>query len=548
MTQKFADADIKPPFMKYLPLIVISLLPTFFYGQSKKFSFKLGSEYSLPRKSDDLSFFGNEKDGIVNLSLKKDELNITRFDPKTLTLTTEKTIELPELTSDFNSETVVDFGTDYYWLHSDWNKKEENEYLYYDKIDVGTGKITASNKLMVKTTKMGGELIRGGGGWPALKLGFKYQFNYSADEKKLLVSYRLAPEERNDKRNYDKIGLHVFDENMNKLWGAEFTMPYTEAIMDNSDFSIDAQGNAYMLAKVYDSDKRKEIDKETGKAGYHYEVLKFTKGNKKIINTAISIDDYFIREASLVENSLNEMVISCTYSKKSKGSGTDGIFLAIMDQTGKIIKYKKGYYEFPLAELEKFESARSKRKMEKKDDYEAPNLKVRNLIVESDGSVFIACEGYYVVQRSYTDSRGHTTISYTYYYEDILGAKINAEGNFEWVRKIPKKQRGSRGRGTMGFKLVSDAGGYYFLYLDNIKNLDIKEDEVPSYHIDGWGGQVVVSKIDNSGAITKEIVFDTRDEDIMLFPALFKRINTNQFIGRATLKKNLFRPLLITTK
>ncbi|MEJ0104086.1 MAG: hypothetical protein WDO19_16660 [Bacteroidota bacterium] len=48
--------------------------------------------------------------------------------------------------------------------------------MYYDKIDVGTGKITASNKLMVKTTKMGGELIRGGGGWPALKLGFKYQF------------------------------------------------------------------------------------------------------------------------------------------------------------------------------------------------------------------------------------------------------------------------------------------------------------------------------------------------------------------------------------
>jgi hypothetical protein len=493
-----------------------------------------------------LSFFGNEKDGIVNLSLKKDELNITRFDPKTLVQTTEKRIELLELTENFNSETVVDFGSGYYWVHSDWNKKEEKEYLYYDKVDVVSGKIIVSNKKMIEATKMGGNPVATG--FYQYKLADKYQFNYSADEKKLLVSYRLAPEERNDKRNYDKIGLHVFDENMNKLWGTEFTMPYTEAIMDNSDFSVDAQGNAYMLAKVYDSEKRKERDKETGKAGYHYEVLKFTKGNKKIINTAISIDDYFIREASLIENSLNEMVISCTYSKKSKGSGTDGIFLAIMDQSGKIIKYKKGYYEFPLAELEKFESARKKRKMEKKDDYEAPNLKVRNLIVESDGSVFIACEEYYVVQSSYTDSRGHTTIRYTYYYEDILGAKINADGNFEWMKKIPKKQKGTRGRGTMGFKLVSDAGGYYFLYLDNIKNLDIKEDEVPSYHVDGWGGQVVVSKIDNSGATTKEIVFDTRDEDIMLFPALFKRINTNQFIGRATLKKNLFRPLLITTK
>jgi hypothetical protein len=48
-----------------------------------------------------------------------------------------------------------------------------------------------------------------------------------------LVSYKLFPEERNDKKNYDKIGFHVFDDKMNKLWGAEYTMPYTEAIMDN---------------------------------------------------------------------------------------------------------------------------------------------------------------------------------------------------------------------------------------------------------------------------------------------------------------------------
>ena len=104
--------------MKYAFLFVIVLLTTVAYGQSKKFSFKLGSAYSLPRKSDDLSFFGNEKDGIVNLSLKNEELNISRFDPQTLALTTEKRIELPELTKNFNSETVVDFGTSYFWIHA----------------------------------------------------------------------------------------------------------------------------------------------------------------------------------------------------------------------------------------------------------------------------------------------------------------------------------------------------------------------------------------------------------------------------------------------
>ena len=127
----------------------------------------------------------------------------------------------------------------------------------------------------------------------------------------------------------------------------------------------------------------------TGTAGYHYEVLKFSKDSKKIIHTTINIGDYFIRAASLIENTEHDMVITCTYSKKANTDGTDGIFLALMDQSGKINKYKNGYYEFPLAELEKFESEKAKRKMEKKKDYEAPNLTVRNIVVGSDGSLFI---------------------------------------------------------------------------------------------------------------------------------------------------------------
>ncbi|MEP7109868.1 MAG: hypothetical protein ABI760_17865 [Ferruginibacter sp.] len=530
--------------MKNPLLIFTCLLSVVSFGQTRKFTFKMGSEYSLPRKTDDLAFLGNEKDGIVNLSLKKDELNIIRFDPASLNQTSEKAIELPEATKNFNSEKLVDIDNNYFWIHSDWDKEAEKEYLYYDKIDVSSGKITDVNHKIIEATKIAGTTAMRG--FYNYKTTNKYQYNYDAEQKKLLVSYRLTPEERNDKKNYDKIGLYVFDEHLKKLWGNEFTMPYTEAVMDNSDFSVDSKGNAYLLAKVYDSDSRKEKDKSTGAPAYHYEVLKFTKDSKKIITATIAIDDFFIRETSLIENSLHEMIIACTYSKKSKGTGTDGIFLAVLDPNGKIAKYKNGYYEFPLAELEKFESARSKRRMEKKDDYEAPNLKVRNVLIENDGSVFIACEEYYVVVHSYTSSSGYTTYSYTYFYEDMLGSKINASGKFEWVRKIPKKQKGTNGRGTMSFKLISDASGYYFLYLDNLKNMELTDEDVPKYHMDGFGGQVVVSKLDNKGVLSKELLFDTREEEIMIFPADFDRINGNQFIGRARLKKNLFKPLMIT--
>ncbi|MEO6718957.1 MAG: hypothetical protein ABIN67_01285 [Ferruginibacter sp.] len=531
--------------MKYLLLCFICFLSLVSYSQSKKFSFQLGSEYNLPRKTEDLAFLGNEKDGIVNLSLKKEELNIVRFDPKTLNTTTEKVIELSEATKNFNSETVIDFNSNYFWLHSDWEKSTETETLYFDKLDVNSGKITEANHKMFESSKIAGNATMRG--FYSYKTTDKYLFNFDAQHTKLLVSYRLIPEERNDKKNYDKIGLQVFDDKLNKLWGNVYTMPYTEAIMDNSDFSVDEKGNAYLLAKVYDSDSRREKDKSTGAPAYHYEVLKFSKDSKKIITAKITLDDYFIRETSLIENPAHEMIIACTYSKRSRGNGTDGIFLATMDQAGNMAKYKDGYYEFPLAELEKFESARAKRKMEKKDDFEIPNLKVRDVLIEKDGGVFITCEEYYVVVTSYTNSYGGTTTTYTYHYEDILGAKIDASGKFEWLRKIPKKQRGGGGRGTMGFKFISDASGYYFLYLDNLKNMEISEDEAPKAHIDGFGGQVVVSKLDSQGALTKELVFNTREEEIMIYPADFDRINGNQFIGRAKLKKrNMYKPLLIT--
>ena len=62
--------------MKFRLLSLALLVSSISYAQSKKFAFKLGDEYELPRKTEDLAFFGNEKDGIVNLSLKKEELNI----------------------------------------------------------------------------------------------------------------------------------------------------------------------------------------------------------------------------------------------------------------------------------------------------------------------------------------------------------------------------------------------------------------------------------------------------------------------------------------
>jgi len=545
--------------MKSTAWLIALLSPLCLFSQSKKFTFKLGEEYELPKHTADVAFIGNQKDGIVNLSLKKEDMNIIRFNPKSLSVAMQDKIDL-DVSKNFDSEIVTDFaGTDqYYWIYSDWDKKSEKEMLFYDQIDLAKAKLNQSHTKMFETTKVAGTAMITTGLY-SYKMANKYQFDYDADRSRLLVSYRLYPEVRNDKKNYDKLGFQVFNSKLEKLWGGEYKMPYTEAVMDNSDFSIDGNGNAYLLAKVYNDDSRKEKDKETGAPAYHFEILKFVKDASVPVVTPVVLENNFIRFATLIENPQHDMVIACTYSKKSKGTGTDGVFLAVLDKEGKIVKYKNGYYEFPKDELVKFESDRLKRKMEK-SDYENPDLRVHDVLIQSDGSLFFTCEEYYSKSRSYY-TMGHWDYRTDYYYENVYAADISASGDFQWMRKIPKRQSGTIGSNlvnytminnlesnTLGFKLIADSTGYYFLYLDNIHNMHLQENELPKYHVNGAGGQVVVSKIDNGGNVTKELVFDTRDEDIMIYPTRFKKIYGNQFIGRAKIKKTLFQPVLISAK
>ena len=531
--------------IKILALAATCLISGLVFAQ-KKFTFSLGQEYALPKKSDDLAFIGNNQDGIINLSLKKDELYITRFDGKSLKTTSEKEVQLNDATRNMNSEKVVEFGNKYFWLNSDWDKSAKTEYLYATEIDINKGVISNKRQTLVQSSKLTGDMARGGGGFINVKLVNKYWYNYNADRTKLLVNYRLYPEHKSDKINYDKIGFFVFDENMKKIWGGEFQMPYTEAQMDNIDYVVDANGDAYMLAKVYDDTDTKSKEGPS----YHLEVFRFTKGKKKPVIAKVDLGSNYLKQATLIESSTHDILVACTYSKKAKKGGTAGIYLGkLNNENGKLENYKNGYYEFPKEELAKFETAAAKRKMDKKDDYEAPNISVRSVLIDADGSVLIACEEYYMVEHQRSSTRngvyGSGGYYYTYHYEDILAVKIDATGNFQWITKIPKKQRGSDGRGTMSYTLISDATGYYFLYLDNNKNLNLAQDEAPRLHLDGYGGQVVVGKIANDGAVTKEILFDTREEDIMIFPADFRKINQNEFIGRARLKKTLFQPLLI---
>ena len=528
--------------MKYVFLFLFTAISFLSFGQSKKLNFKFGEAYTAPNYIADLSFFGNDKDGIIDVYSKNAKLTIVRFDAKTLKFKGEKTIEIPDASKNFNSEAAVSLNGNCYWIHSDWNRGDQKELLAYNKIDVEKGALMPGGTNVIEAGRMIADMVPGG--IYQSKAVNKYGFTFSADNKKMLMSYRLMPEKGSDRKTFNKAGLHVFDENMNKLWGTEFMLPYAEKIIRSADYTLDNNGNVYMLVKVYNSGSRDEENKEK-KPDYHYEVLKFTKDSKQVIQAAVPAGDNFINNAKLQVNERNEIFITAVYSKKYQNGNSDGIFLSVLDQQDKISPFKNGFYPFPVAELSKFESPSAREKMQKNNDYSVPNLQVRQVIAEADGSTIIACEQYHDF-----DSPGQS-IYIHFLYDNVFVAKIAADGKLEWVRKIPKRQEDLSPH-TLSYKLLKDNTGYYFLYVDNINNLNLAEDETPKLHIHRKGGQVMLTKIDNSGVITKEVVFDVKNEEnIVVEPTDFKRVNANQYIGRAGIVKGLqglngFKLLLMT--
>jgi len=71
------------------------------------------------------------------------------------------------------------------------------------------------------------------------------------------------------------------------------------------------------------------------------------------------------------------------------------------------------------------------------------------------------------------------------------------------MKVLPKRQKDASGQGDMGFKYFTQNNNHYFLFLDNIKNLELDENERPKLHRDGAGGYLTAYKVTDDGTVSK---------------------------------------------
>ncbi|OFX24405.1 MAG: hypothetical protein A2033_03740 [Bacteroidetes bacterium GWA2_31_9] len=537
-----------------LSISLFLLASSFVYTQSKSVAsdFKVvwGAPYEIPKKYEDKGYFGNMNDGIVQISMKPEkEMIIQRFDPTKLALTKQDNIDITKMPSGFIADLFTMHKGKFYMFYSIWDKPRKKEQLFVQQIDIIKGSLSGTAQMLIEADKIVGEYIQTSRF--SVEKANKYNFKFSIDSTKLLVTYKKIPVEKRDAINKDIYGFYVFDKNFNVVWNNEFKMPYTETMMDNSDFCVDTKGNAYMLCKVYEGEKR---ESKNDAPNYHYEVFKIEKGITDIKQIQIKLDNKFVNDVSITENLQGQMICAGYYRSDKKSNSTDGAFMVKIGDTNELSVMNKGFYEFPAETLKEFEKSRTQNKIEKEDknaEAEVSNLELRKIVLNKDGSTMFIGEQYLlkVITRTYSSGNGQTssTTTYKHYYGDVYIMKIDPLGDIEWVKKIPKNQVGVNGRGGMSFLNFNYEGDNYFLYLDNLKNLNLTSDKAPAEHQDGFGGFLTVCKLDNNGNLTKGKLFDIREKDVQIWPAEFSIISPNIIIGRSYSEK-LSKMMKLTLK
>jgi hypothetical protein len=493
---------------KRIYVLLMLLVPIISFGQpklSKDFKVTTGTPYPVvDAKTKD--YFSDGKGHTISVKTDGEKVTIQRYDVATMKELGRKEYEdFPPINK---IQKTLQIGDRLFYIFSSFNKKARQEDLYSREINMNDGTFAAPKALF----SSGKEATVSSYIEPATMTMFglgapvRFEVHKSFDNSKMLIRYRLKPEEKDDSKNYDIIGFYVFDTNMEKQWGGEVKMPYTEKEMNNLAYGVSKDGKAFMLAYI--------------NASKQFELL--TIGSDLKVNTSkIDIDgSLYFQQLNLQEDNNGNLACAGFYANgvdfkmAFNGAGslslnTNGILYFTLALDGKVLN--KYNFEFPIDLINQYESKREQDKNEKREEVGKAgirDLKQIAMNIEANGNVTIVGEQQYL-SKKYVVGKGIVTI---WVYGDMVATKFDKSGKLLWMKKLPKTQTGEQGKGGLSVRYLRGKDAHYILFLDNIKNADIGINEVPAAHQDGKGGFLTAYKIDDAtGNIEKHNIFDIKD-------------------------------------
>ncbi|MES2733243.1 MAG: hypothetical protein V4714_15960 [Bacteroidota bacterium] len=430
----------------------------------------LGTPYQVVDAFQKKYFY--EGDKILSIKVMRTNIFLQKFDANSLSLI--KVTAYKDLPKNSVVEKIAKFANRYYIFYSLWDKKDEVEQLFSREIDFKSGVFINAGKLILKIEQKltSSETSFESGSVTSYNID-KFNFYTSNDTSKIFIQSRLKPNTKNDSKSYDIININVFNQNFDPIWNQEIKMPYTEKKMNNIDYSVDYEGNAYILSMVYDDNTTDIKKNKDATPNYHLELLRVKANTNHIDITPIEVADKFINKIGLYEHPMHYMICAGFYSNGKVLDNINGVILFKIEKEGK-------YSDINTYAIDKDQSA-------------FKNLDLTEVIIEKDGSLLLIGEQYYVTEHHSSSANGRTIIDYISHYDDMLLTKIDNVGKLSWMKRLSKRQMGG-GQENKGYKYIREENNYNILFFDNSGLLN-------KYTINNIKGDVIKTSILNPNNI-----------------------------------------------
>ncbi len=360
----------------------------------------------------------------------------------------------------------------------------------------------------------------------------QFGFELSSDGSKLLI-YNESEFER--KAN-ERFTLKVVDAELETVWQKDLELPYSREIFEINQYAVDSRGHVYMMSGIT-NDKSRNNDAERPPSDKRYVIISYDPDQNKVKEFDVSLENKWVISTTFALADNGDLVIGGFYSNNRYFSIAGSFFFRI-DGDSKAIE-AKGLHPFSKEVLAQFMSERKAEKGLELDDFYFDHF-----VLREDGGASMVAEQYYVTQRFQTDiASGRQQIQYFYHFNDVLVVDMNAEGEINWVTKVPKIQVSMNDKGPYSsYALTHVSDTLYLVFNDNPDNVPLLEKN-PDAKVYSFStvrrSAVTLAKIFPDGTQVREALLSSRDEETLIKP----KVNISQDAGEifiySQLRKNV---------
>jgi hypothetical protein len=423
-------------------------------------------------------YYLNKGEEFMVVHRSKKTLLLDKFDAKSM-----KCLSSVEV-ADFSKaycifERLLTLNNRHFLLYSSYDKKKKKDRLFYREIDFKLGNFKSEEQVMIEVDgeiPMDDKSLIDAEQKHIFSHSFnpnRYRFEFSKDSSAILVRHRMKRKKRKDSENKEKMGLYVFNNVLEKVWGRAVEMPYFEPEMTLLDYGVDSKQNGYVFLQ---------------KSDRALELLQYNKGT---LQKTIPLNGFtkYIYQSQILEKQDGNLVFTGFTSNKEKGNAPSGLYFFKVD----VDKEK------PLSDLNTQSISSSlKDKCNSSDSKNSfLNLHLKDCFLQNDGSLILIGEAAQSAYSSYSKVEEKT---------HILMAKLSTDGAYKWITAIPKRQ-------TLytGYQYRKMTDQHVLFFVDDIANHK-KNNDPTIFAFEKGRYMVRCSVSDESGRAKKGVYIPTESK------------------------------------